>query len=187
LKHPLTLIAAFVATSVAMSLAAPDYATFQTVKWGDSTIAVTKANVPENATLKIKIVKRAKTELGVLMYSWQDHKVVSGIQIPNLMRDGTPAKVWQAVRVTGFNDYNRDYSDVTEGQVLEYVARNYHIPYSGGGPKSVPVAIGIISCPRFPAYSGWANVTSCEQEGDVCHIKTSDGWELDVKVIGPDF
>ena len=61
----MALVAAFVAAPIIMAVAAPGYATFQMVNWGKITLAVTQANVPEEAKVKIKIVKRAKSELGL--------------------------------------------------------------------------------------------------------------------------
>jgi hypothetical protein len=117
------------------------------------------------------------------MWDSNTKKFLNGVNKPSRGLDGAPAQVWQAVRMGGFyaTDYYRDSSEVTEGQVLTYTARDYRILFAGGGSQPIAVAIGITSCGNFTDNSQWSSAT-CQQDGEVCHIKTSDGWELNVKI-----
>ena len=172
------------------ALALPDFQTFGVAACGPVRYAATKAAVPPGALLKIKVITAAKGELGVFLWDCEKNKPLNGATASNLGVPGTPAQVWQAQNFYGWTtrpDYHRTMGKVTAGQVLTFKSRPYNETYHAGGAIDTrPCGLAILSSQNF-VNGKMANVTECQQEGSVFHIKIDDGWQLDVKVQGEDF
>lgn len=193
LKIHQLLVTILLAVTSTVATATERYATFQIVNFGKNSYAATQASVPTGAKLKILVKKRANSELGVYMWDCDNPRgrLLPGVDPGFRTMDG-PAKVWQAQPGTPsayLGKQNRDEGKVADGDVLTYTARKLKTYFGSPASRSEerPVGLAIISCGNFWSAAAQFDVTSCQQEENVFHIKTADGWELDVKIEAPPF
>ena len=97
-----------------------------------------------------------------------------------------PARVWQAgTRSPASNDIeelHRDTRRLTEGQVLDYIVRDYR---PAEYKPDEPAGITINSSEDFLFGGKTSNAVSVTKNGDIYRLVLDDGWELDIKIVMP--
>ena len=155
-------------------------------KIGNVQTCVTAGKLPRNALVRIKINKAANDELAVWMYDPAEKKLLNAASPTAYGSRLNPARVWQAgTRSPASNDIeelHRDTRRLTEGQVLDYIIRDYR---PAEYKPDEPAGIAINSSEDFLFGGKTSNAVSVIKNGDIYRLVLDDGWELDIKIEMP--
>ncbi len=183
--RPRFILAVFALIPLQTALATPEDFVLKTVAGRQTAVTSLKLSAP--TTVKIRIVKRGNTELGVWMYNPERNVLLNGAAPTGHGNPINPAQVWQANGNSTANNnepaLHRDVRKLKEKDVVTYAVREYK--YAGNQPGE-DVAIAINSYGAYLDNAAISTAVSLTKKDHFYHLVLSDGWELDIKIVFPD-